>query len=444
MKSLSSALLWLALWLGASPEVRAEPASALSAELHGDLPFGRAELEDALLPRLDDASVGTRAAARGVVVEVSATGAGVLVRVGARARTVPLGERTGPGAARVVALVILDLVLSEGPALPMPLPMPPPAGEDAELMAGTAPATAPRSAAGTAPATAPHTAAGTAPATAPHTAAGTAPATAPHTPAAPAQPANAPPANAPATTAQPATAPATTARPAAGPPARPKPLAFEPPPPVPTAQPAAAVPAPRLAPPGVAARPAPASMTRPASRLGSRSATAPTRTVTHVRLSGFGGTVLGAASDQATMVSAGADARLGLGSWRAGAGLSWLHLPVTSYAQTDIGLDGATLRLDAGRAFGDVELTAAAFATPSRLRTDVTGSPREYHDTLLFGGGAAVRAGARLGGSWLLVATAGVDVFGRRLRVRTPDEVLTSTPLVTISLAVGVSWEVMP
>jgi hypothetical protein len=185
-------------------------------------------------------------------------------------------------------------------------------------------------------------------------------------------------------------------------------------------------------------------MTRPASRLGSRSATAPTRTVTHVRLSGFGGTVLGVASDEATMVSAGADARLGLGSWRAGAGLSWLHLPVTSYAQTDIGLDGATLRLDAGRAFGDVELTAAAFATPSRLRTDVTGSPREYHDTLLFGGGAAVRAGARLGGSWLLVATAGVDVFGRRLRVRTPDEVLTSTPLVTISLAVGVSWEVMP
>jgi hypothetical protein len=394
MKLLGSAFLCLALWLGASPEVRAEPA--LSAELHGDLPFGQAELEDALLPRLTDASIDTRSAARGAVVQVSATVAGVLVRVGARERTVALGERTGPAAARVVALVILDLMLSEGPALPMPLSLPP--ADEATEIAATAAATARETTGAPAPAT-------------------------------------------------PAVAPV--------PAARPKPLAFEPPPPPPVraARPADAEPAPQLAPPGAASRPAPEPKpvtNQPfhqtldqTSRSASRPGAAPARAARLVRVSGFAGTMLGPASDDATMVSAGADVRLGLGSWRAGAGLSWLHLPTASYQQTDIGLDGAALRLDAGRAFGDLELTAAAFAMPSRLRTDGTETPRDLHDTLLFGGGVAVRAGARLGRSWLLVASAGVDVFGRRLRVRTPDEVLTSTPLVTISLAVGVSWEVM-
>ncbi len=393
MKLLGSAFLYLALWLGASPEVRAEPGSALSADLHGDLPFGRAELEDALLPRLTDASIDTRSAARGALVQVRATVAGVLVRVGARERIVPLGERTGPGAARVVALVILDLMLSEGPALPMPLALPP-VNEAAEIVADTAAATARE------------------------------------TTGAPAQ-------------AAPAQA------------ARPKPLAFEPPPPpVRAALSVDAGPAPQLAPPGAAARPARESQpvssqtssqtSNQTSRPAPRSGAAPARAARLVRVSGFGGTMLGAASGDATMVSAGADVRLGLGSWRAGVGLSWLHLPTASYEQTDIGLDGAALRLDAGRALGDLELTAAAFAMPSRLRTDGTETPPALHDSLLFGGGAAVRAGARLSRRWLLVASAGVDVFGRRLRVRTPDEVLTSTPLVTISLAVGVSWDVMP
>lgn len=395
MNLLGSVFLYLALWLGASPEVRAEPAPALSADLHGDLPFGRAELEDALLPRLTDASIDTRSAARGALVQVSATAGGVLVRVGARERIVPLGERTGPGAARVVALVILDLMLSEGPALPMPLALPP-VDETAEIVADTAAATARE------------------------------------TTGAPAQ-----------------VAPAQAARP--------KPLAFEPPPPPPPPVRAAlsvdAGPAPQLAPPGAAARPARESQpvssqtsnqtSNQTSRPAPRSGAAPARAARLVRVSVFGGTMLGTASDDATMVSAGADVRVGLGSWRAGVGMSWLHLPTASYEQTDIGLDGAALRLDVGRAVGDLELTAAAFAMPSRLRTDGTETPPAHHDALLFGGGAAVRAGARLSRSWLLVASAGVDVFGRRLRVRTPDEVLTSTPLVTISLAVGVSWGVI-
>jgi hypothetical protein len=416
MKYLGSAILWLALWLGAWAGVRAEPAppvvpdvepdvepdGELSAVLHGPVPFDRAELQDALLPRLDDASIDTRAAARGTVVEVSATASGVRVRVGTRERTLSLGERTGPGAARVVALVVLDLLLSEGPALPMPL-APPPAAGSGEILGAAAEAT-PKATTDATP-------------EAITDATGTHAATAPIT-----------------------TAPATTA-----PPTRPKSLSFEPPPP-PPARPAAPtdVAPPRLAAPGVAAQPAPDSPARPASRLVSGPRTMPARTVTHVRLSGFGGTAVGRTSGEATMFSAGADVRLGLGSWRAGLGLSWLHLPTASYDQTHIGMNGAALRLDAGRAFGEVELTAGAFAMPSRLHTDASESPRAYHDSLLFGGGAAIRAGTRLGRSVRFVATGGLDVFGRRLRVRTPDEVITSTPVMAVSLTAGVSWEVMP
>lgn len=430
MKYLGSAILVLALWLGARADVRAEPAPPaepgprpgvendiepdtetdaetdgeidtgpklpIDVALHGPVPFDQAELQDALLPRLDDASIDTRAAARGAAVEVSATAGGVLVRVGGRERILSLGMRTGPGAARVVALVVLDLLLSEGPALPMPLAMQ--AAEEAvEIMADTT--------------------------------------AAPHTPAAP--PATTPPATAPA--AVPAPAPAATAQST-----RPRSLAFEPPPPPPPPSAAATDRAPQqLSPPGRVDRPVPEIVARPPARA-SRSGATSTRTVTHVRLSGFGGAALGPTSERAAMASAGADVRLGLGSWRAGVGLSWLHLPMTSYEQTDIGLDAASVRLDVGRAFGDIELTAAAFAMPSRLYTDVSDAPRDHHDSLLYGGAAAMRAGVRLGRRWLLVTTAGVDVFGRRLRVRTPDEVITSTPLVTISLTVGVSWEAMP
>jgi hypothetical protein len=384
------ALLWLALWLGAWTAVRAEPAPALVLELQGPVPFERDELADALLPRLTDASIETRAAARGAVVQVSAAGDGVLVRVGTRERTVSLGQRTGAGAARVVALVLMDLMLSEGPALPMPLALPP-ASPPARDTAGDADAT------GDADADA--------------DAAGPVARTATDTPLPPA------------------------------PAARPAPLAFEPPPlpPVPAARPPVVGQAP-LAPPGAVARPAAAPVAAQEARRSPGAA--PARAVTRVRLSGLGGTMLRAASEGTTLASAGADVRLGRGRWRAGLGLAWLHLPTTSYDRTDIALDGASVRLDAGRAFGNLELTATAFAMPSRLYTD-TGA-RAHHDSLLLGGGAALRAGARLTRRWLLVASAGIDVFGRRLRVRTVDEVIASTPLVTISLAVGVSWEVLP
>jgi hypothetical protein len=435
MKYLGSTILVLALWLGAQAGVRAEPAPpvepgptpsvetdvetdveteagpklspelppelAIDVALHGPIPFHLAELQDALLPRLDEASIDTRAAARGAAVEVSATAGGVLVRVGGRERTLSLGTRTGPGAARVVALVVLDLLLSEGPALPMPLAMPA-ADQAVEIMADTT--------------AAPHAATAPPVTTAP-------PMTAP-----------------PATTAAPVPAPAATVQPR-----RPRSLAFEPPPPPPAPTAAAAeFASQQLGPPGRSDRPAPELVTRPAPRRGSGSGAASSRAVTQVRLSGFGGAALGPTSERTAMVSAGADVRLGRGSWRAGVGLSWLHLPMTSYAQTDIGLDGASVRLDVGRALGDLELTAGAFAMPSRLYTDVSDAPRDHHDSLLYGGAAAMRAGVRLGRRWLLVSTAGVDVFGRRLRVRTPDEVITSTPLVTISLTVGVSWEAMP
>jgi hypothetical protein len=375
MKHPGSAILVLALWLGACAEVRAEPAPALAIEIHESVPFDRAELEAALLPRLDDASAETRAAAYSARVQVSAGDGGVLVRAGARQRTVPLGERSGAAAARVVALVILDLVLSEGPSLPMPLEAPV-ADETPEASAGPVEVAA-----------------------------------------------------APATPAPASAAPATPAPVAAAsimmvPSGLTNLLAFTAPPPPPPPP----VPRPDAAPAlQVAPRPTPARPDAPFL----------------VRLSGLGGAMLGADGD-GSMLAAGADVRLGLGRWRAGAGLAWVRLPTHSYERTDIGLNGAVLRLDAGRALGGVEVTATAFAMPSRLRTDSIGSPRDQHDRLLFGGGAAVRAGAGVAPGWRLEATAGIDVFGRRLRVRTPGEVLTSTPLLTISLAVGLSWEAAP
>src|SRR5690606_33152851 len=117
MKHLGPAVIFLQLWLGAWAGARAEPTSALVVELHGELPFDRAELDAALVPRLGD----VRTVAYIILVQVQPGASGVIVRVGGRERAVPLGERAGPDAARVVALMVLDLLFSDGPALPLPL-----------------------------------------------------------------------------------------------------------------------------------------------------------------------------------------------------------------------------------------------------------------------------------------------------------------------------------
>ena len=166
-----------------------------------------------------------------------------------------------------------------------------------------------------------------------------------------------------------------------------------------------------------------------------------------VRVSAFGGIVRGPESEDAGLFSAGADARAGLGAWRAGAGAAWVHLPATERGQAELGLHALSLRVEAGRAFGNFELTAAGFVMPYRLRAGVDSDdapPLAVHDSVLFGGGAAARAAAELGRGFGLHATAGIDVFGRRLRVRTPEEVLASTPVVALSITVGLSWEVLP
>lgn len=371
MRYLGSAIAWLALWLGAWAGARAQPMPdpAFALELRGDVPFTRAELDDALLPRLRDASIEIRAAAHGATAQVIAQDRGVHVQIGPRQRIVPLGERTGTAAARVVALVVLDLVPAEGPALPMPLIPMPAAGDDADLdMTSDA---APMAVSG-----------------------------------------------------------AATARELAYEQQRPMPP--PPPPPLPR-QPAAAPAAPASA-PHLAARQTTArdGMARPAAMS--------------VRVSAFGGVVRGATSEQAGLYSAGADARVGLGAWRVGGGAAWVHLPATDHGQTELGLHGVSLRAEAGRLLGSVEVMAAGFVVPYRLHADVDGdaSPLATHDGVLLGGGVAARVAAELGRGWRLQATAGIDVFGRRLRVRTPDEVLASTPLVALTINVGLGWEVLP
>lgn len=380
MKHLGPAVIFLQLWLGAWAGARAESTPALVVELHGELPFERAELDAALVPRLGDA----RTVAYIILVQVQPSASGVIVRVGGRERTVPLGERAGPDAARVVALMVLDLLFSDGPDLPLPLSLSTadhPSERDPAIAAPDAP-----------PATVP------------------AESSLPPLRSTPLMPAPATPA--PLTSALPAPVPL--------PPSMPLGVDTPRPPPTPATQRAHA---------------------GPALRSASRRAATRAGTAMLVRVSGSFGTVVAAGAG--SLISAGADVRAGLGRWRAGAGLAWVHLPMTSYDQADIGLDGATLRLDAGRALGDVELTAAAFAMPTRLRAGLVGAQRDDHYRLLFGGGAAIRFGARITRRWRLAFTAGVDVFGRRLRLRTSDQVLMSTPLVTASASVGLTWEAM-
>lgn len=106
----------LALAVAASP-ARAESAEAEPAPLTlvqpEALPFSDAEIQRALLARLPPPG-GDLGEAALPPVEVEPAGAGVVtVHVGPRSRLVTVGERSGADAARVVALVIAELV-SEG------------------------------------------------------------------------------------------------------------------------------------------------------------------------------------------------------------------------------------------------------------------------------------------------------------------------------------------
>jgi hypothetical protein len=106
----------LAAGAGAAGRVQAadapRPVMAAPAQAAA-LPFSNAELEQALLARILPAD---GPAGRPIVRVEPAEPGSVNVRVGARNRVVPLAGRTGDGAARVVALVIAEL-LSAAPPL---------------------------------------------------------------------------------------------------------------------------------------------------------------------------------------------------------------------------------------------------------------------------------------------------------------------------------------
>ncbi len=87
----------------------AAPPMPPTPEQLDTLPFSDAELQQALLARL----LGQAGEPALLRIDVKPAGAGaVAVRVGARSRIVALNERTGAGAARVVALVIAEILNS--------------------------------------------------------------------------------------------------------------------------------------------------------------------------------------------------------------------------------------------------------------------------------------------------------------------------------------------
>lgn len=132
-----AAVLCAGLTLAVDARADEEDPGPVSLTLSGTaaLPFSDVELEGALLARLLRPPPD-RAAAPVARVEHRADGA-VLVRVGDQTRVVDVGERTGPAAARIVALVIADLVSARAepaPAQPPPTAVawvPPPALEAA-------------------------------------------------------------------------------------------------------------------------------------------------------------------------------------------------------------------------------------------------------------------------------------------------------------------------
>jgi hypothetical protein len=97
----------------AQGETAGEPPPASIAAVDPALPFSTGELAQALLARLSPAD--EPAPPR---LKVEPAGADrVAIQVGERSRVVPIGERTGPDAARVVALVIAEL-MSDGAEAP--------------------------------------------------------------------------------------------------------------------------------------------------------------------------------------------------------------------------------------------------------------------------------------------------------------------------------------
>jgi hypothetical protein len=115
---------WAGLALVAA--IRPAPAHGQAADAEADAtapialvdpaaaPFSSEDLTQALLARLIPAEAGN---APGVRISPAADGA-VTVEVGERSRLVALGGRSGPAAARVVALVIAELMTSDASAGP--------------------------------------------------------------------------------------------------------------------------------------------------------------------------------------------------------------------------------------------------------------------------------------------------------------------------------------
>lgn len=104
----------LAAWVA---EARAD--APLSVTIEEPVPFSREELAASIAARMPTAPPGT---ATQPVIIGPASPAGIAVRTGKRTHLVPVGDRRGSSAARVVALVVTDLMVQElAPAQDMAL-----------------------------------------------------------------------------------------------------------------------------------------------------------------------------------------------------------------------------------------------------------------------------------------------------------------------------------
>ncbi len=435
---------WAQTVPAAEHELTAEPAPmtptmsdadrseiAIELAVQTALPCSVVMLEAALWPRLRELPLDSRAAVRGGVVSLIAHGRYVTIRYRQRERRVELGARRAASAARVLALVILDLLAPGGPtpalhALPpVPqLPMPVPTSDDRSgFDAGSARTPSPAlplasnepsearqvsSAVQTGftsqdSATAPSSAArdnAALPATAQDTAAldtaarqrGAVRGTVPDRAASNPQPANANVLDVAATAA--IEVPAT------------------------TSQPRSSVRA-----PGAGVR----TQARP--RAGSAA----------LDLGLALGTSIGFEDRGASLRSLTARIERDLGQWRTHAGVGWLGLLPLEREQVPVALNAIAARAMLGRTLGPVTVLVGGFAAPYRA----TAADHTSYGAM-YGLAATAEVTVSLSDRLRAFGAAGADVHASQVRVRTLDEVLLRTPRVAAALSIGLSWRIQP
>ena len=161
--------------------------------------------------------------------------------------------------------------------------------------------------------------------------------------------------------------------------------------------------------------------------------------VPSMRLTLAPGVAAGLAPPEPTLFVLGLEAMLpDRGRWQLIVGASFGTVPRRDRGTpTELAFQAWSVRLGAALRLGPIEAEAGLFATPYSIAGALP------HSGSLFGVGAAARYAPRLVGPVLLVARAGVDVYGNRIALAESPGAAPyfATPRAALSLTLGLAWE---